>query len=126
MVTKSARGAIGRRGTLRPCRSGFESPRADHPSVAERWDHPGGDIVEGKDTALSARKYGLRSDSALRESLRFSSLMLGVRVPLSSPGWARRSTGGFLACTQAMRVRFPPSPPMFLLRREGTATFEVS
>ena len=25
----SARGAIGRRGTLRPCRSGFESPRAD-------------------------------------------------------------------------------------------------
>ena len=31
----SARGAIGRRGTFRPCRSGFESPRADHPSVAE-------------------------------------------------------------------------------------------
>jgi hypothetical protein len=30
---------------------------------------------------------------------------------LSSPGWARRSTGGSLACTQGMRVRFPPSPP---------------
>ena len=39
------------------------------------------------------------------------SLEVRVRVPLSSPGWARRSTGGSLACTQGMRVRFPPSPP---------------
>jgi hypothetical protein len=38
----------------RPVHCGFES---------HRWDHSGGDIVEGKDTALSARKYGLRSDS---------------------------------------------------------------
>src|SRR5262249_14119218 len=52
MVTRPARGAIGRRGTLRPCRSGFESPRADH---------SGGDIVEGKDAALSAREYGFES-----------------------------------------------------------------
>ena len=29
MTTISARGANGRRGTFRPCRSGFESPRAD-------------------------------------------------------------------------------------------------
>jgi hypothetical protein len=30
---------------------------------------------------------------------------------LSSPGWARRSTGGSVACTHEMRVRFPPGPP---------------
>lgn len=30
---------------------------------------------------------------------------------MSSPEWARRSTGGSLVCTQEMRVRFPPSPP---------------
>ena len=77
----SARGATGRRGTSRPCRSGFESPRADHsqrggvglrsrpkpdrPALgracgfgSHRWDHPEGDIVEGKDAALSAREYG--------------------------------------------------------------------
>jgi hypothetical protein len=35
LPSPSARGAIGRRGTFRPCRSGFESPRADHPGVAE-------------------------------------------------------------------------------------------
>jgi hypothetical protein len=30
---------------------------------------------------------------------------------LSSPRWARRSTGGSVACTHEMRVRFPPGPP---------------
>jgi hypothetical protein len=33
LQTVSARGAIGRRGTFRPCRSGFESPRADQTPV---------------------------------------------------------------------------------------------
>ena len=34
---------------------------------------------------------------------------------MSSPGWARRSTGGSVACTHEMRVRFPPGPPEKLL-----------
>lgn len=34
-----------------------------------------------------------------------------VRVPLSSPKWARRSKAGSLVCTQEMRVRVPPGPP---------------
>jgi hypothetical protein len=46
-----------------------------------------------------------------RERLRVVSAAVRVRVPLSSPEWARRSTGGSLACTQGMRVRFPPGPP---------------
>jgi hypothetical protein len=56
----SARGAIGRRGTFRPCRSGFESPRADHPSV--HWDHSEGTrgrrggrfVAEGRDGDLGS------------------------------------------------------------------------
>ena len=59
-MTSSARGAIGRRGTPRPCRSGFESPRADHPE---------GDIVEGKDAALSAREYGFESRCPRQDGL---------------------------------------------------------
>jgi hypothetical protein len=86
MVTMSARGATGRRSTFRPCGSGFESPRADQiPGVAELAHaaasravgrsgpmprvHVGsnptagtsGDIVEGQDSALSAREYGFES-----------------------------------------------------------------
>src|SRR5437879_1487645 len=64
VVTVAARGAIGRRGTFRPCRSGFESPRGGHPSTgfeSHRGDHSEGDIVEGKDAALSAREYGFES-----------------------------------------------------------------
>ena len=34
---------------------------------------------------------------------------------MSSPGWARRSTEGSVACTHEMRVRFPPGPPEQLL-----------
>ena len=89
----SARGAIGRRGTFRPCRSGFESPRADQsPAWRKRltqsaqpdspasgggpcgfeshcWDHPEGDIVEGKDAALSAREYGFESRCPRQDGL---------------------------------------------------------
>ncbi len=72
VVTIAARGAIGRRGTFRPCRSGFESPRADHPSTwfeSHRWDHSEGDIVEGKDAALSAREYGFESRCPRQDGL---------------------------------------------------------
>lgn len=31
---------------------------------------------------------------------------------MSSPKWARRSTAGSLVCTQEMRVRVPPGPPL--------------
>jgi hypothetical protein len=86
-----------------------------------------------------------------RERRRVVSAGVRVRVPLSSPGWARRSTGGSVACTHEMRVRFPPSPPTrpssngsgcralnpamrvrippaspISLRREGTVTLGVS
>jgi hypothetical protein len=135
MVTTPARGAIGRRGTFRPCRSGFESPRADHPSVAE---------LAYAAVSKTAERIGLKSrvhvgsnptagtiflrGHSRRGRRRVVSAAVRVRVPLSSPTWARRSTGGFLARIQEMRVRFSPSPPIefVLLRREGTATLEVS
>ena len=52
-----------------------------------------------------------RGGHSRRERRRVVSAGVRVRVPLSSPEWARRSTGGSLVCTQEMRVRFPPSPP---------------
>ena len=39
---------------------GFES---------HRWDHPEGDIVEGKDSALSARQYGFESRCPRQDGL---------------------------------------------------------
>ena len=39
---------------------GFES---------HRWDHPEGDIVEGKDAALSAREYGFESRCPRQDGL---------------------------------------------------------
>jgi hypothetical protein len=35
----------------------------------------------------------------------------GVQLASPQPIWGSRSTGGPLACTQQMRVRFPPLPP---------------
>ncbi len=139
MVTISARGAIGRRSTFRPCRSGFESPRADHPAaqrecarVANRglcktarnpaWRNwltrPPQDRLNAaglKPASMWVRlpppgPITLRGHSR-RGRRRVVSAGVRVRVPLSSPIWARRSTGGFAACTREMRVRFPPGPP---------------
>jgi hypothetical protein len=118
----SARGAIGRRGTLRPCRSGFESPRADHSPAwrkrltppaqnrctcgfeSHRWDHPEGDIVEGKDTALSARQYGFESRCPRQDGL-VSRRPRQVRVAEGRDG----DLGGLISL--GMRVRFPPPLP---------------
>lgn len=87
---------LGRRGTLRPCRSGFESPRADH---------SGG--TRGRCVAASLSAKNRR-----------------VRFPCVPPEWARRSTGGFVACTHEMRVRFPPGPPQACCGGKGRRPLE--
>ena len=55
---RADRGSNPREPTI-PAR-GFESPR---------WDHSDGDIVEGKDAALSAREYGFESRCPRQDGL---------------------------------------------------------
>jgi hypothetical protein len=130
MVTTPARGAIGRRSTFRPCRSGFESPRADQlgghvrprsqkPGVAELAHATASRAVERSMPRLrpcgfeSHRRDHSSRGHSRRARRRVVSAGVRVRVPLSSP-WARRSTGGSVACNHGMRVRSPPSPPRTL------------
>jgi hypothetical protein len=71
---------------------GFES---------HRWDHPEGDIVEGKDAALSAREYGFESRCPRQDGL-------VVGCPSAAEG-RDGDLGGPISL--AMRVRFPPPRP---------------
>src|SRR4029453_9326265 len=121
----SARGETGRRGTFRPCRSGFESPRADHPSVAElayaavsntaqrigpeSRAHVGSNPTAG--TILRGhgeeRASGGPSAPLMRRSHRpreFESLPLlhSAEGILSDRGWSRKPVD---------RVRLPGPPP---------------
>lgn len=58
MLDDALRGA--RTPIKEPSTCGFES---------HRWDHPEGDIVEGKDSALSAREYGFESRCPRQDGL---------------------------------------------------------
>ena len=113
----SPRGANGRRTTLRPWGSRFESGRGDHPGVAERLTRSAQTRLNA--AALRAAHMWVRipppgpswRGHSRRGRRRVVSAGVRVRVPLSSPGWARRSMEGSLVCTQEMRVRLPPGPP---------------
>jgi hypothetical protein len=75
------------------CACGFES---------HRWDHSGGDIVEGKDSALSARQYGFESRCPRQNGL------VVQRRALVAEG-RDGDLGGLISL--GMRVQFPPPLP---------------
>ncbi len=113
----SPRGANGRRTTLRPWGSRFESGRGDHPGVAERFTRSAQTRLNA--AALRTAYMWVRipppgpswGGHSRRGRRRVVSAGVRVRVPLSWPGWARRSMAGSLVCTQEMRVRLPPGAP---------------
>jgi hypothetical protein len=88
----SARGAIARRGTFRPCRSGFESPRADHPEGIPSESTRQVLVAEGRDGDLG----GLIS--------------LGMRVRFPPPLPDAGSSNGRTAVLQAAHGGSIPSP----------------
>jgi hypothetical protein len=120
MVTTSARGATGRRGTLRPCRSGLASLRTLR---SPRLDCAASRRVEASNPASRPtfpawRNWLTRPSQKRLNASALRAENMWVRIPPPGPFWRdARPLGWPLRCQRRdRRVRIPCVPPQWARR----------